>query len=155
MIVERLSPRVQVAFARFLAALVEQGDDTFFHPHDFTDAAACEIISLAMEGIDEYWVGLENGSVVAYGMLRGWREGYEIPSLGLAVSSNRRGMGLGKTMAVHLHGIAQARGANLVRLTVDRGNQSAVALYTSLGYQFDALSQSTLVGHLRLTHDPR
>lgn len=150
MMLERVSARLEPEFSGFLARLVQSGDDEFFHPHDFSAVGAREVVALAAEGIDEYWVGLEAGSVVVYGMLRGWREGYEIPSLGLAVDPGWRGKGFGKGMMDHLHSVARSRGATRVRLTVHRLNAGAIALYTSLGYRFQDHSDTALVGFLDL-----
>jgi len=92
-------------------------------------------LRLSVRPEDEHWVFVNASSrVVCYGMLRGWSEGYEIPSLGLAVLAACRGRGVGGTMIEVLHAVAKARGAPKVRLTVDRDNAPARRLYASRGY---------------------
>lgn len=118
------------ALADFFAALA---DAPYFHPHDF-DAEAARRIA-AYQGSDVYLVGLRDGRVLTYGMLRGWDEGYDIPSLGIAVRPGQRGNGLGRAMMVALHEVARTRGTETVRLRVHPENVVAHKLYVSLGYQ--------------------
>ncbi len=61
---------------------------------------------------------MHEGSIVAYGMLRGWDEGYETPSLGIAVHSEWQARGVGRRMMEHLHQVARVRGAKRIRLKV-------------------------------------
>ena len=84
-------------------------------------------------------------------MLRGWDAGYDMPSLGLAVTPSHRGRGLAREMMHHLHQRAKHRGADRVRLKVDRRDLVAKALYDSLGYRFDRVSSTELVGYCDLT----
>jgi len=44
-------------------------------------------------------------------MLRGWDEGYETPSLGIAVHPDARGLGLARTFMGFLHAAASFQGA--------------------------------------------
>jgi ribosomal protein S18 acetylase RimI-like enzyme len=70
-------------------------------------------------------------------MLRGWDEGYQIPSLGLAIHPSVRGQGLGKMLMGFLHLQAFRRGAEKVRLRVNSTNDKALKLYKGLGYVFE------------------
>ena len=79
---------------------------------------------------------VEGGQVLSYGMLRGWDEGYEIPSLGILVRADVRGAGLGDLTMRLLHLAARRRGARRIRLTVYERNHRAISLYVSLGYKF-------------------
>jgi ribosomal protein S18 acetylase RimI-like enzyme len=76
--------------------------------------------------------------VIAYGLLRGWDEGYDTPSLGIAVSPRSQRNGIGRRLMEHLHDVARARGATRVRLKVYRENTPAVRLYEAFGYSFEA-----------------
>lgn len=146
----RLGRATFAPFARFLADLEANGDHGFFHPHGFDDVAARLIADLSEDGPDEYWLLLGGDEVLAYGMLRGWAEGFAVPSLGLAVAPGHRGKGLARSMMHHLHGRASARGAQQVRLKVDRRNLSARGLYETLGYVFQDHSPAELLGLLAL-----
>jgi ribosomal protein S18 acetylase RimI-like enzyme len=136
-------------FSQFLADLRANGDYAFFHPHGFDAEAAGHIVSLAETGSDEYWLLIAN-EVLAYGMLRGWAEGYAVPSLGIAVGPRHRGRGFARAMMCHLHDRASVRGASHVRLKVERCNHAAHKLYESLGYVFQDHSPTELLGMLTL-----
>jgi len=142
----RLVPRHVHDLVSFLGRLALAGDDRLFHPHPFTRHA----VDLLAEpgGADEYHVlsAGRGGPIIAYGMLRGWSEGYTVPSLGLAVDGHWRSRGIGRRLMTHLHAIAAARGAGTIRLKVDRTNATAIALYQSFGYRFQPSSEREWLG---------
>lgn len=141
----RPAPELEPALAAFFGALHAAGDDRRFHPHPFTPEAATERCAYA--GRDVYCVALAGGVVLGYGMLRGWDEGYAVPSLGIAIAPAARGIGLGRALMLYLHAEAARRGAPRIRLKVYPDNAHAVALYRSLGYVYaDALEKGQLVG---------
>jgi len=129
-------------------ALRDNGDEHFFHPHPLTFDEAGRIA--VYKGKDFYAVMQCEGSLVGYGMLRGWDEGYLIPSLGLALHPEVRGMGFGKRFINFLHQEAKKRQAVKVRLTVDRANGSALHLYLNAGYVFAQGDNLTLEGSVTL-----
>lgn len=134
--------------AEFFRALVEAGDAAEFHPHPLTveeAARRCEY-----SGKDLYYVLVDGRLVLGYGMLRGWDEGFEIPSLGIAVHPAERGKGLGLLLMHFLHAAARLRGARTVRLKVYSQNVRAVRMYESLGYEFRGTEAGQLVGFLDL-----
>ena len=107
--------------------------------------------SLSASAADLYYVLVEANAVIGYGMLRGWSEGYEIPSLGIAIAPSARGQGLGRAFMHFLHAAARRRGSTKVRLRVDANNAAALTMYKSLGYVFDANEGPYLVGFIPLT----
>ena len=115
-----------------LGALFEVLSDDRFHPHPLTSAEAERIAEYS--GPDVYLVGWRDEAAVAYGMLRGWEAGYEVPSLGVAVAPDEYRKGFGRQMMVALHAEAARRGATRIRLRVDPSNLPAVRMYESLGY---------------------
>lgn len=131
----RLSPEWQEDLQRFLDDLKSGGDDVFFSPHP-ADADSIRRIA-AYDGKDVYYLLVEQGKILGYGMLRGWDDGYSVPSLGLAIHPSARGQGLGKMLMVLLHLLASRRGADMVRLRVCVNNEKALNLYESLGYAFE------------------
>jgi len=145
-----LSSAEQQALMAFLNDLSEAHETEFFHPHPFTEDALQRIIRTSDQ--DLYYVLCEGGRVVGYGMLRGWDEGYEIPSLGIAIHPAARNAGLGKALMHFLHGAARRRGASKVRLRVKAQNAQARKLYQDLGYVFGPEEQGFLVGFLQLDH---
>ena len=140
----RVAPDLERPLAEFFAALVSAGDDRTFHPHPFTPEAARE--RALYQGKDVYCLAVVGSRVLGYGMLRGWDEGYDIPSLGIAILSTVRGIGLGRALMQFLHAEARRRGAQRVRLSVYPDNTAAIALYRSLGYQFEPQTGPSLIG---------
>lgn len=141
----------------FFRGLVGSGSDVTFHPHAFDPPTAAWICGHAAgdtTACDEYHAVLEGERIVAYGMLRGWSEGYAIPSLGIAVLPECRGRGLAHRLMHHLHGVATDRGATAIRLKVYRTNTAAIRLYESLGYRLDGFSTTELLGHVPLCSPP-
>jgi len=133
--------------ARMLETIRDAGDEEDFHPHPLTEAALRDIV--AAGGQDQYYVMLQNGKAIAYGMLRGWDEGFDVPSLGIAVAPSVRGRGVGLLLIRFLHFAAKEAGASRIRLTVNVDNQAALRLYRGLGYTFKPLDDR-LVGHVSL-----
>jgi len=142
----RLRPGREPALARFLDDLAATGDAVFFHPHE----ANLETLRAIAEhpGKDVYLLFLGDGEVLAYGLLRGWNEGYAIPSLGIAVHPRARAGGLGHLMMEYLETTARRRDAPAVRLRVHKDNEHAVAMYQRRGYvmQPDEIETHLLVG---------
>lgn len=127
-----LRPGREQALARFFADLAAAGDDAFFHPHA-ADVESLRAIA-AQPGDDLYVVFVEGGDVRAYGLLRGWNEGYEVPSLGIAVHPDARATGLGRLVMEYLEAMARHRGATSIRLRVHKDNARAIGMYERRGY---------------------
>jgi ribosomal protein S18 acetylase RimI-like enzyme len=126
-----------------LADLFAGLDATYFRPHPLTSTEAERIV--LKSGRDVYAMLIDDEGAVAYGMLRGWDEGYAVPSLGIAVRTGMHGRGLGRAMMTHLHHEAQARGANMVRLRVHPDNRRARQLYESMGYEYRGEERAELL----------
>lgn len=129
----QIGPGHEVALRRLFASLARDTEAmATFHPHPFTPEHA---LTIAHYGGRDYYAGmLIDDAMVAYGMLRGWDEGYDIPSLGIVVSASHRGLGLGRGMMEHLHAVARERGAGTIRLKVYKANAVATQLYRRMGY---------------------
>src|SRR5450759_799898 len=136
------------ALGSFFAALSANGDAGFFEPHPLTRDEAEKLCRYT--GNDLYVVALAADDIVGYGLLRGWDEGYAVPSLGIAIHPRARGLRLGVAMMEYLHSLAKYRGASCVRLRVHSENYRAIQLYRNLGYIFDPAKGDYLVGKLDL-----
>lgn len=146
--IRRIGPEWADGLAAFFAAIREAGD-CHFRPHPFTPEFA-QTLS-CYQGMDLYYVLVGSSKVVGYGMLRGWDEGYQIPSLGIAIHPEYRGKHFGGLMMGFLHAAARFHGARRVRLKVYAENESALAMYRKLGYRFDLpMDKGQLVGVLEL-----
>jgi len=139
---------IEQPLAEFFHDLAKAGDDKYFHPHPFTHGEARK--RARYSGEDLYYIVIENEKVIGYAMLRGWDEGYEIPSLGIAMHPSVRGAGLGELLIRFLHAAAQRRGCDKIRISVYPKNAKAVAVYQKLGYCFESEQAGQLVGFLTL-----
>jgi ribosomal-protein-alanine N-acetyltransferase len=146
--IRKLSPEWVDALSDFFMALSVAGDYQYFHPHPLTPEEAIKHCDYS--GKDLYYVLVSDNQILGYGMLRGWDEGYEIPSLGIALHPSMRGKGLGKVFMQFLHLVAQQRGAKKIRLKVYPDNVSAVTLYRNLGYLFQPTEDGQLLGIISL-----
>ncbi len=147
----RLEERWRSALGEFCHALELAGDSSMFHPHGFDDATLDELVRYS--GHDLYYVMVAGPSVVGYGLLRGWDEGYAIPSLGIAIHPSCRRRGLGIALIHFLHAAASWRGASRIRLRVKENNLPAKTLYQRLGYSFGSQEERYLVGYKDLHVD--
>jgi ribosomal-protein-alanine N-acetyltransferase len=136
------------SLALFFDRLREAGVEKFFHPHPLTTQEAVALANYS--GRDFYCVMLQAAAVIGYGMLRGWDEGYAVPSLGIAIDPSVESRGYGHMMMNFLHAAAGERGATRVRLKVDPQNHRAIELYRSLGYTFQEQHDRQLLGSLAL-----
>ena len=114
--------KLQPAFVPELSALFSDiaanGDDVGFSPHPFTIQEAKRLC--AHNGQDLFYIALNEQCVIGYGMLRGWDEGFTVPSLGIFIRRNARRLGLGTAFMHFLHVAARSRGATRIRLKVIR-----------------------------------
>lgn len=140
----KLTPAWVKPLGLFLRDLEDNGDAQFFSPHPSSDAAINALVRSADK--DLYCLLVEGKRVLGYGLLRGWDEGYEIPSLGLAIHPSARGSGLGKLVMHFLHVSAFRKGARKIRLRVRKSNRQAVELYEGLGYVLEEEGNDYLIG---------
>jgi ribosomal-protein-alanine N-acetyltransferase len=143
-----LRPGHASALTSFFDRLRAHGIDKFFHPHPLTADEASK--RAAYRGLDFYCVLAQDAAIVGYGMLRGWDEGYEAPSLGIVVDPSVQGRGYGRLLMEFLHATARQRGSSRIRLKVYPDNLRALALYRSLGYEFQGPENGQLLGILIL-----
>lgn len=136
------------SLAGLFARLQQTDAEKFFHPHPLTADEADARSNYS--GRDFHCVMLHENVVVGYGMLRGWDEGYAIPSLGIALDPSIRGRGYSRLLMNFLHDAAKTRGATRVRLKVDSRNRAAIELYRSLGYVFEPQTGEEQIGFLDL-----
>ncbi len=143
-----IRPEDAIPLGHFFERLRAQGVEGFFHPHPLTREEAAKRAAYA--GRDAHCVTQAGSQLIGYGMLRGWDEGYDIPSLGIAIDAAQRGHGHGRRLMEFLHVVARERGAKRVRLKVYPENVHAVKLYRSLGYTFYGEEGGQLEGILEL-----
>jgi [ribosomal protein S18]-alanine N-acetyltransferase len=137
------------ALGQFLAAIDDAGETGQFSPHARDEASLRELA--IRHRLDVHCLLMEGGQVLGYGLLRGWDEGYEIPSLGIAIHPQFRAQGFGRFLMGYLELMAARRGASRVRLRVFRTNSTAIRLYGGLGYQWsDDPSRAELIVGMKM-----
>jgi [ribosomal protein S18]-alanine N-acetyltransferase len=146
--IRHVTPALREGLEGLFSALRAAGDEKWFHPHPLSDEEAAKVCRY--KGEDLYYVLAERDKVLAYGLLSGWEKGFPIPSLGIAVSPEFRGVGLGRVFMSFLHAAARRKGAKSVRLKVHPDNGIAIKLYRALGYRFVDQEEEQLVGLLPL-----
>lgn len=147
-IFDYIKPQHEMSLYRLFDDVIDTGSFDFFHPHPFDNEQAHLISNNPGKNI---YIGLFNGEeMCAYGLLRGWDEGFSIPSLGIYVVEKYRGTGLSKQMMVQLHEIAKEKGSERIRLTVMKRNEKAIALYVKMGYAFQTKDADSLIGECAL-----
>lgn len=134
--------------AQFFEDIVANRDDLYFHPHPLTHDMTHKIA--AYEGDDLYFLQIKDNEITGYAMLRGWDEGYTIPSLGIVIHPNFRKKSLGREFMEFLHDQARAKGATKVRLKVYPDNEGARHFYETLGYSFADKENGQLIGYYEL-----
>ena len=132
--IRRLTADWKQPLLAFFRALEDINDADFFQPHPFNDEAVEQILNNSRS--DLFYVLVEGMDVVGYGMLRGWDEGYEIPSFGMLSILGSESIGLGRVSMHFLGAAAKCRRGPKLRLRVKPQNVRAVKLYESLGYEF-------------------
>jgi ribosomal protein S18 acetylase RimI-like enzyme len=148
--IRRLEPTDAVALTEFFTVIAADPATTrHFHPHAMDRGTAERIASGS--GRDVYLGCFRGLQVVGYAMLRGWDEGYERPSFGVAVDPGQRSRGIGSRLLDEALRIARTRGCKTVMLKVHRENAGALAWYRSAGFfQIGETADGQLICELNL-----
>jgi ribosomal protein S18 acetylase RimI-like enzyme len=84
---------------------------------------------------DRFFIDEDGGVIKALGMLRGWKDGYAIPSFGLLVDRRFAGQGIGGRVTAFAIDLAKTLRAPAVRLSVEPDNAAAIKVYARAGFQ--------------------
>ena len=104
-----------------------------FHPFPLDRRTAGRLCH--HDGLDQYFVMVADDGVVGFAMLRGWDEGYEVPSFGVLVDRDHQGRGIAAALLDHALAVARLRLCPGVRLTVYRDNLRAWRCYMKKGFR--------------------
>jgi len=136
----KLNPEVTEKISNFFETIEPEK----FHPHGFSHEDAYRLCNYT--GKDLYYVITNDEDIVGYGLVRGWDEGFEVPSLGIYVSEKYRGKGIARMFMSFLHLSAKLKGAKQMMLKVYKDNFKAIRLYVSLGYVFKEHDDDQFIG---------
>lgn len=146
--IRMIDPHLNAPLDQLFKDILAEGDDVFFHPHPFDSETATQISHY--EGKDVYCGLVAGDRILGYGMLRGWDDGYDIPSLGVYLRPFVRGNGWAQVLVTFLHAVGRENGATKIRLTVYASNIRAIKLYQKLGYNFMSNQGSQFIGIIDL-----
>ena len=132
-VIRRLQPRDCVPLARFFCENNRPKVVRYFNPFPLDEEAARRITEST--GRDRYYAAFCRGEVVGMCMLRGWDEGFDVPSLGVLVDHRCSGRGLGKALTEFCVSTAKREGCPAIRLSVFLSNIRALRLYKCLGFR--------------------
>lgn len=104
----------------------------YFSPFHFDEATLLAILAGSQQ--DVYMGFFWDGALIAFFMLRGWDEGYEIPAYGVVVDHRYRNRGLGRLTLEMSKTICKLRSVKRLMLKVHPENYSAKHLYESTGF---------------------
>lgn len=104
----------------------------FFKPFPLNVNTARDLMKPTRK--DLFFVMEENGRFLAFSMLRGQDEGYDVPSFGIFVDWEHQGCGVGKRLSAWTFRWADQTGALKIRLSVHEENIQARILYERLGF---------------------
>ncbi len=85
--------------------------------------------------LDGYFVARTDAGLIAMSMLRGFDEGFTVPSFGIFVDHRHHRHGVGRRLTAWTVGEARRRGCAAIRLSVYASNTTGVHLYSSLGFE--------------------
>jgi glycosyltransferase involved in cell wall biosynthesis/RimJ/RimL family protein N-acetyltransferase len=103
-----------------------------FDPFPLTEETAARIASGSSR--DRFYGGFLGDRIVAFSMLRGWDEGYDVPSFGIAVDVDFHGAGIGTRLTAWTLDQARRLGCERIRLSVYGENETARRIYERLGF---------------------
>ena len=128
-----LGPGDRDALARFLERNDVPEVTGHFHPFPMTSDSADEIVLRA--GDDRYFGAFVEGRLVGLSMLRGWNEGFDVPSFGIVVDHASHGHGIGSLLTDFTLDRAPWLGSERVRLSVYASNERAHRMYLARGFE--------------------
>lgn len=151
MYITKLHVSDALALATFFETVAADETAAHFRPHSWTAESADRIAGCP--GRDVYLAGWRDGVIAGYGFLRGWDDGWDVPSLGIYIAPCARRSGRSRLMMDELEKWAITRDAQKMRLRVHPDNLIARKLYESCGYTFDGtIERGELVGYKQISH---
>lgn len=105
----------------------------YFTPFSFEEDSIKKIISNAVN--DKYFGILINDELVGFYMLRGFDEGFEVPSYGVWILDKFSGLGLSKLTLQHAITFCKINNIKKIMLKVHPENIIAKSIYEAFGFQ--------------------
>ena len=133
---ELLFRRLNPTDARLLGIFFEvnntEATKKTFNPFPLTKEVAAHLLNT--ENKDLFFGAFIGGEIVAFSMLRGWNEGYNVPSFGIITADRVRGKGIGSRFTAWTVRWSDFIGCPSVRLMVYAENAHALSIYKKNGF---------------------
>ena len=104
----------------------------YFDPFGFDEETLSRVLTARVK--DLYMGVYVGGRLAGFFMLRGWDEGYQVPSYGVMIGEGHARYGLGKLTLEAAKVICRLRGAPSLMLKVHPENAVAKGLYERAGF---------------------
>ncbi|MCM8759629.1 MAG: GNAT family N-acetyltransferase [Candidatus Omnitrophica bacterium] len=111
----------------------------FFHPHPFDRKTAENLCSEKKKNVLRYVLIIDD-KIAGYGFL--WDLHRDFPSLGICISDDFHGKGLGKILLDYLINFAKSKNKKGLCLTVYNDNEKALNLYKKVGFEIERIIYS-------------
>ncbi len=130
--IRRVEPFDFAALASFLERNNTIEVKRYFSPFPLDAGTARKICQ--EDHRDLFFVAIHEEQIIGLSMLRGWDDGFDVPSFGILIDRSYTGLGLGRRMTEFTLREAKEAASERVRLTVYATNVRAVELYRSVGF---------------------
>jgi [ribosomal protein S18]-alanine N-acetyltransferase len=127
-----LTPADEDALAGLFAANAVPDVVRWFDPFPLDPQTARRLTHAT--GRDRYYGVWLDGELAGLAMLRGWDEGYDVPSYGVLVDRARHGQGIGGAATRLALEQAARLGSTEVRVTVHDDNERSLRLFASSAF---------------------
>ena len=143
-VLREIGPADEAELTRFLEENDRPEIVRTFNPFPMTAETASRIAALPRR--DRYYGAFAGDRLVGLSMLRGWDEGYAVPSFGIVIDHRAHNRGLGQRLTAYTVDAARALGAPSVRLTVFASNGAGIRVYSRLGFVERSRGPATVAG---------
>lgn len=133
---------LQSEHASILSALILSAPKNYtkyFTPFSFKEDAIKKIINNSIN--DKYFGIFINDNLAGFYMLRGFDEGYEVPSYGVWISDKFSKLGLSKLTLQHAITYCKVNNLKKIMLKVHTENIVAKNIYESFGFKQEGIDQ--------------
>jgi RimJ/RimL family protein N-acetyltransferase len=111
----------------------------YFTPFSFEEDSIRKIINEAVN--DKYFGIFIDDELVGFYMLRGFDEGYEVPSYGVWISEKFSGLGLSKLTLQHAITFCKVNSIKIIMLKVHPENIIAKNIYENFGFKQEGFDE--------------
>lgn len=146
--IKKLDRDMELSLIGFFSDVAKGDYARYYYPYDFTPESAKELCNLSGKDLHYVLTDSLQDRILGHGMLRGWDEGYDIPSLGIIIHPDFTNRGLGTWFVNFLHSVAWTKGCSKIRLRVHKDNIAAFNIYKKLGYIFTPGENEEFIGIL-------